>query len=123
MERIKKLADEIMDELCSAKEYAEKYLTYKAKGASGSSDKDSFSFALPFHIARSALRCGEITDAKPDALDIRVFHQFIADGGHSIARRYQTVDGHDVRGVDTLVGMAHERELQQHDHGKDRCQR
>lgn len=31
MERIKKLADEIMDELCSAKEYAEDYLSYKAK--------------------------------------------------------------------------------------------
>ena len=31
MERIKKLADEIKDELCSAKEYAEEYLTFKAK--------------------------------------------------------------------------------------------
>ena len=32
MTRIKELADEIKDELCSAKEYAEEYLTYKAKG-------------------------------------------------------------------------------------------
>lgn len=32
MTRIKKLADEIKDELSSAKEYAEEYLTYKAKG-------------------------------------------------------------------------------------------
>ena len=32
MEKIKKLADEIMDELHSAKEYAEEYLTFKAKG-------------------------------------------------------------------------------------------
>ena len=31
MEKIKKLADEIMDELHSAKEYAEDYLSYKAK--------------------------------------------------------------------------------------------
>ena len=31
MTRIKNLADEIKDELCSAKEYAEEYLTYKAK--------------------------------------------------------------------------------------------
>ena len=31
MERIKRLADEIKDELCSAKEYAEEYLTLKAK--------------------------------------------------------------------------------------------
>lgn len=31
MTKIKKLADEIMDELCSAKEYAEEYLSYKAK--------------------------------------------------------------------------------------------
>ena len=31
MTKIKKLADEIMDELDSAKEYAEEYLTYKAK--------------------------------------------------------------------------------------------
>ena len=31
MTKIKKLADEIMDELESAKEYAEEYLTYKAK--------------------------------------------------------------------------------------------
>ena len=31
MTKIKKLADEIMDELDSAKEYAEDYLTYKAK--------------------------------------------------------------------------------------------
>lgn len=34
MTRIKKLAEEIEDELCSAKEYAEDYLTYKAKGNS-----------------------------------------------------------------------------------------
>lgn len=33
MTRIKKLADEIMDELDSAKEYAEEYLTYKAKNS------------------------------------------------------------------------------------------
>lgn len=32
MTKIKKLVDEIDDELCSAKEYAEEYLTYKAKG-------------------------------------------------------------------------------------------
>lgn len=32
MTKIKKLADEIMDELDSAKEYAEEYLSYKAKG-------------------------------------------------------------------------------------------
>ena len=31
MTKIKKLADEIMDELNSAKEYAEEYLTFKAK--------------------------------------------------------------------------------------------
>lgn len=31
MTKIKNLADEIMDELCSAKEYAEEYLSYKAK--------------------------------------------------------------------------------------------
>jgi hypothetical protein len=31
MTKIKKLADEIMDELDSAKEYAEEYLSYKAK--------------------------------------------------------------------------------------------
>lgn len=31
MTKIKKLADEIMDELNSAKEYAEEYLSYKAK--------------------------------------------------------------------------------------------
>ena len=30
MTRIKKLAEEIMDEICSAKEYAEEYLTYKS---------------------------------------------------------------------------------------------
>ena len=35
MTRIKNLADEIKDELCSAKEYAEEYLTYKAKEDSG----------------------------------------------------------------------------------------
>ena len=34
MTRIKKLADEIMDELESAKEYAEEYLTYKSRGNS-----------------------------------------------------------------------------------------
>lgn len=34
MTRIKKLAEEIEDELCSAKEYAEESLTYKAKGNS-----------------------------------------------------------------------------------------
>lgn len=34
MTRIKKLAEEIDDELCSAKEYAEDYLTFKAKGNS-----------------------------------------------------------------------------------------
>ena len=32
MTKIKKLADDIMDELDSAKEYAEEYLTFKAKG-------------------------------------------------------------------------------------------
>ena len=32
MTRIKKLADEIKDELCSAKDYAEEALYYKAKG-------------------------------------------------------------------------------------------
>lgn len=31
MERIKKLAEEVMDEIHSAKEYAEEYLTFKAK--------------------------------------------------------------------------------------------
>lgn len=31
MTKIKKLADEITDELESAKEYAEEYLTFKAK--------------------------------------------------------------------------------------------
>ena len=31
MTKIKKLADEIKDEICSAKEYAEEYLTFKAK--------------------------------------------------------------------------------------------
>lgn len=35
MTRIKELADEMKDELCSAKEYAEEYLTYKAKEDSG----------------------------------------------------------------------------------------
>lgn len=33
MTRIKKLADELKDELCSAKEYAEEYLTMKAKSS------------------------------------------------------------------------------------------
>ena len=32
MKRIKNLADEMKDELCSAKNYAEEYLTFKAKG-------------------------------------------------------------------------------------------
>lgn len=32
MKRIKHLADQIIDELESAKEYAEEYLTFKAKG-------------------------------------------------------------------------------------------
>ena len=31
MTRIKKLADEMKDELCSAKEYAEEYLSFKAE--------------------------------------------------------------------------------------------
>lgn len=31
MTYIKKLVDEMLDELCSAKEYAEKYVEYKAK--------------------------------------------------------------------------------------------
>lgn len=31
MTRIKKLVDELNEELCSAKEYAEEYLTFKAK--------------------------------------------------------------------------------------------
>lgn len=31
MTRIKKLAEEMEDEICSAKEYAEEYLTFKAK--------------------------------------------------------------------------------------------
>ena len=31
MTRIKELADELKDELCSAKEYAEEYLNFKAK--------------------------------------------------------------------------------------------
>ena len=31
MERIKRLAEELMDEIHSAKEYAEEYLTFKAK--------------------------------------------------------------------------------------------
>lgn len=35
MTRIKELADEMKEELCSAKEYAEEYLTYKAKEDSG----------------------------------------------------------------------------------------
>ena len=34
MTRIKNLADEIKDELCSAKEYAEEYLSFKAKNNS-----------------------------------------------------------------------------------------
>jgi len=34
MTKIKKLADEIKDEVCSAKEYAEKYVEYKAQGDS-----------------------------------------------------------------------------------------
>lgn len=34
MTKIKKLAEEIEDELCSAKEYAEEYLTFKAKDMS-----------------------------------------------------------------------------------------
>lgn len=59
MERIKKLADEIMDELCSAKEYAEKYLTYKAKGASGSSNKDYDTWAKKFYeMAEDELKHG-----------------------------------------------------------------
>ena len=33
MTKIKRLADELKDELCSAKEYAEEYLTYKAKNS------------------------------------------------------------------------------------------
>ena len=35
MTRIKELADQMKDELCSAKDYAEEYLSYKAKGDSG----------------------------------------------------------------------------------------
>lgn len=35
MTKIKKLADEISEELCSAKEYAEESLSYKAKGDTG----------------------------------------------------------------------------------------
>ena len=35
MTRIKKLVEELDDELCSAKEYAEEYLTFKAKDNSG----------------------------------------------------------------------------------------
>ena len=35
MTRIKELADRIKDELCSAKEYAEEYLSFKAKGDGG----------------------------------------------------------------------------------------
>ena len=31
MKRIRKLIDEIKDEICSAQEYAEEYLTFKAK--------------------------------------------------------------------------------------------
>ena len=31
MTRIKELADQIKDELCSAKDYAEEYLSFKAK--------------------------------------------------------------------------------------------
>ena len=34
MTRIKQLADQIKDELCSAKDYAEEYLYFKAKGSS-----------------------------------------------------------------------------------------
>ena len=34
MTRIKKLIEELDDELCSAKEYAEEYLTFKAKNDS-----------------------------------------------------------------------------------------
>jgi ferritin len=32
--KIKKLADEMLDEICSAKEYAEMYVEYKSKGDS-----------------------------------------------------------------------------------------
>ena len=32
MTRIKELADKIKDELCGAKDYAQEYLTFKAKG-------------------------------------------------------------------------------------------
>lgn len=33
MTRIKRLAEEMEDEICSAKDYAEEYLTFKAKGS------------------------------------------------------------------------------------------
>ena len=39
MTKIKKLVDQIDDELCSAKEYAEKYIEYKAAGNSAWANK------------------------------------------------------------------------------------
>lgn len=39
MKRIKKLVDDIKDELCSAKEYSETYLDFKAKGNSAWANK------------------------------------------------------------------------------------
>lgn len=39
MQRIKELVDHIDEELCGAKEYAECYLTYKAKGNSTYANK------------------------------------------------------------------------------------
>ena len=49
MERIKKLADEIKDELCSAKEYAEEYLTFKAKATSSDGTKNYGTWSKRYH--------------------------------------------------------------------------
>lgn len=59
MEKIKKLADEIMDEICSAKEYAEEYLTFKAKSKVNESG-DYETWAKRYHeMAEDELKHGE----------------------------------------------------------------
>lgn len=49
MTKIKKLADEIMDELESAKEYAEEYLTFKAKAATSDGTKNYGTWSKRYH--------------------------------------------------------------------------
>ena len=49
MERIKELAEEIMDEIHSAKEYAEEYLTFKAKATASDGTKNYGTWSKRYH--------------------------------------------------------------------------